>query len=471
MNVIVIMLDSFRTDHMGAYAGEQAKAKTPHIDRFADEALVFDQAYTGSFPTLPCRRDLFTGRWGRPFHTWEALERTPQTMAETFRRAGYVTGLIFDTPMFMTQGNFLDRGFGSIEWIRGQGGEPWISDGIDEIALPAAEHKVKAAGLRRYLMNQSRRRFESDYLIARTMIESMHWLERNYTRDRFFLWIDAWDPHEPWDPPQYYIDQYDPGYEGDVVMYPCYGFSKEIMSESELNHVRALYAAEVTLVDRWVGQLLESIEVLGLRENTAVILMSDHGHYFGDHGLQGKPWGDLGQLYEPMTHIPFMMALPETKGGRTDGLVQPVDLFPTLCSLADLETPDGVQGESFAPLIKRKTTAHRPYAITGRNLDDQWGTCPATVTDGTWTLVYWPNKDLSYRNPPVRQETYSVIGMPERRIDELFHMPDDPDQQNNLLDAHPAEARRLHQALLDLVRETEADPAIVDSYRPLPSKR
>ena len=106
-------------------------------------------------------------------------------------------------------------------------------------------------------------------------------------------WRDAWDPHEPWDPPQYYIDQYNSGYEGDVVMYPCYGFSKDIMSEAELNHVRALYAAEVTLVDRWVGHLFETIRVLGLRKDTVVVLMSDHGHYFGDHGLQGKPWGIL----------------------------------------------------------------------------------------------------------------------------------------------------------------------------------
>ena len=60
-------------------------------------------------------------------------------MAERFRRAGYTTGLVFDTPMFMTQGNFLDRGFGSIEWIRGQGGEPWISDALEEIISPASE--------------------------------------------------------------------------------------------------------------------------------------------------------------------------------------------------------------------------------------------------------------------------------------------------------------------------------------------
>ena len=104
--------------------------------------------------------------------------------------------------MFMTQGNHLDRGFGSIEWIRGQGGEPWISDGFADIRLPAAESKVKA-GTKRYLMNQTRRQFESDYLGPRVITEAVHWLEKNYRQEQFFLWMDSWDPHEPWDPPQY----------------------------------------------------------------------------------------------------------------------------------------------------------------------------------------------------------------------------------------------------------------------------
>ena len=71
------------------------------------------------------------------------------------------------------------------------------------------------------------------------------------------------------------------------------------------------------MVGRRVGYLLETISLLGLRENTLVNLMSDHGHYFADHGLQGKPWGDLGQLYEPMTHIPFIVASPDRRHHTT----------------------------------------------------------------------------------------------------------------------------------------------------------
>jgi arylsulfatase A-like enzyme len=468
MNLICIMLDSLRTDHIGAYAGTGAKARTPAMDRFAEKSMVFEKAYAGSFPTLPCRRDLFTGRWGQPFNTWDEMERDVPTLATTLRGKGYVTGLVFDTPMFMTQGNFLDRGFGSIEWIRGQGGEPWISDAFADIKLPAAEHKVKAAGLKRYLLNQSRRRFESDYLVARTMIEATHWLERNYAHDDLFLWIDAWDPHEPWDPPQYYVDMYNPGYKGEEVIYPCYGFSSQIMSPSELEHVRALYAAEVTLVDRWLGHLFETIKVLGMWQDTAVLLMSDHGHYFGDHDLQGKPWGDLGQLYEPMVHQPFMLYHPDLKAGNSQALVQPVDVFPTMCDLLGVQAPAGLQGTSFAPVLRGEKEGHRQYAISGRNLDDHWGTVPATVSDGEWTLVYWPNKDLAYRGKPVRQEIYPCTGMPERRVDELFYMPDDPGQEHNVLAANPEVALRLHGALLELVEETATDAALAATYQAAP---
>jgi arylsulfatase A-like enzyme len=397
------------------------------------------------------------------------MERDIPTLAARLRAEGYTTGLVFDTPMFMTQGNFLDRGFGSIEWIRGQGGEPWISDGFADIQLPAAEHKVKE-GLKRYLMNQTRRQFESDYLGPRVITEAVHWLEKNYKQDQFFLWIDSWDPHEPWDPPQYYVDLYDPGYEGDEVMYPCYGFAKDIMSERELEHVKALYAGEVTMVDRWLGQLFELIELTGLKENTLVLLMSDHGHYFGDHGLQGKPWGDLGQLYEPMTRLVMMVQHPQATPGRVSGLVQPVDFFPTVCELAGVEAPNGLQGHSFAEQLRGTGSGSRQYAITGRNLNDSWGTVPATITDGEWSLVYWPNKDLKYKNPPVRQETYANIGMPERRVEELFYLPNDPGQEKNVLASHPDEAKRLHAALLDLIAEADVEPEMAATYQRSPGE-
>tara|TARA_B100001964_G_C13811349_1_gene413206 strand:- start:102 stop:566 length:465 start_codon:yes stop_codon:yes gene_type:complete len=149
-------------------------------------------------------------------------------------------------------------------------------------------------------------------------------------------------------------------------------------------------------------------------------------------------------------------------------MVQPCDLFPTVCDLAGLKQPKGLQGRSYADVVSGSSDVHRDLVISGRNLDDHWGTVPATVSDGVWSLVYWPNKDLAYKGIPPRQETYPCTGMPERRIDELFHLPDDPGQQTNLINQHPDEANRLHRALLDLIADTDVDSDITITYQSAP---
>jgi arylsulfatase A-like enzyme len=149
-------------------------------------------------------------------------------------------------------------------------------------------------------------------------------------------------------------------------------------------------------------------------------------------------------------------------------MVQPCDLFPTVCDLAGLKHPEGLQGRSYSDVIVGNSNSHRDVVISGRNLDDHWGTVPATVSDGTWSLVYWPNKDLGYKGIPPRQETYPCTGMPERRVDELFYLPDDPGQLTNVLSQNPDEATRLHGALLDLISQTDVEPAIATTYQSPP---
>jgi arylsulfatase A-like enzyme len=95
----------------------------------------------------------------------------------------------------------------------------------------------------------------------------MRWLEENVECQPFFLYVDTFDPHEPWDPPQWYVDLYDPGYQGEEVIYPQYA-PCDFLSEAEVKHCRALYAGEVTMVDAWVGKLLNRLDDLGLREDT-----------------------------------------------------------------------------------------------------------------------------------------------------------------------------------------------------------
>ena len=102
------------------------------------------------------------------------------------------------------------------------------------------------------MRNNLLRNSEEDYFCAQTMRETEKWLEKNY-RKKFFLYVDAFDPHEPWDPTHYYVDFYDQGYQGEEVIYQVYGPS-DYLTEREMRHIRAHYAAEVTLVDREISR-------------------------------------------------------------------------------------------------------------------------------------------------------------------------------------------------------------------------
>src|SRR5262249_18018599 len=152
-------------------------------------------------------------------------------------------------------------------------------------------------------------------------------------------YLDTFDVHEPWDPPRWYVDLYDPGYEGDEPVYPRYDRAG-YLTEAELRHVRALYAGEITMMDRWVGRVLEKVRDLGLWDQTCIVFMADHGWYFGEHGYIGKHtvldrragW----PLYQEVAHIPMLVRVPGLPPGRCDALCQPADLLPTLCELAGI---------------------------------------------------------------------------------------------------------------------------------------
>ena len=178
------------------------------------------------------------------------------------------------------------------------------------------------------------------------MMTAMRWLERHYKED-FFLYVDTWDPHEPWDAPEYYTERYWPSYDGEVIQ-PVYGRWQDDpeFTEQRVKKAHASYCGEIAMVDTWIGHLLGQVENMGLMEKTAIIFTSDHGFYFGEHGgLFGKMtydkrpdgrlyrFGDDGAywahspLYEELVRIPLLIYLPGLEprvvlgthvGGRCD---------------------------------------------------------------------------------------------------------------------------------------------------------
>jgi arylsulfatase A-like enzyme len=162
-----------------------------------------------------------------------------------------------------------------------------------------------------YLRNTAAQRGEEDSFVARVAREAVRWLEdqtqRQGRKDHLFLWVDCFDPHEPWDPPEPYRSMYDPGYRGQELIDPVPGVVAGYMTPDELRHTRALYAGEVTLVDRWVGILLDRMRELGIYDNSLIMHVSDHGEPFGEHGIvrKARPWD-----YEELVHIPWIVKHP-----------------------------------------------------------------------------------------------------------------------------------------------------------------
>ncbi len=449
MNVILIISDTFRKDHLGAYGNPWIH--TPNLDAFARQATVFDRAYAASFPTVPNRFDVMSGRFTFPYFAWSPLPRDAVVIGQVLAEAGWTTMMVADTPHILQSGFHFDRGFSGWEWIRGQENDRWRTSPADP-KLPCSPDKLREPErtVKQYLRNVSARRGEEDYFVARTMRTAARWLEEN--RDQqFFLYVDTFDPHEPWDPPQWYVDLYDPGYEGEEVIYPRYDFA-DYLSEAELRHMRALYAGEVSLVDKWVGYLLQRIEELGLAEKTMVIFTTDHGFYHGEHNRTGKSHitaegFSYCPLYTEVAAIPLMIRLPgQTEGQRISAFAQPPDLFPTILEFLGAPDPGTANGMSLLPLIEGRVEKNRDIAITSPCLAHEFNAgIPTTITTDEWAMIYYGTPQA----PPAQFTTRAVDTLDRQAAEravpapELYYLPDDPNMNVNVIEQHQDVARQL----------------------------
>lgn len=450
MNVIVIMNDTFRRDHLGCYGNTWIH--TPNLDQFAQRSALFEQYYIASYPTVPARWDLCTGRYGFPFRGWQPLAPDDVTLAQILAQHGLHTQMIWDTPMLGTHDYNYTRGFKGLEFVRGQKGDWWITDPTLSVRQPAQPHKIKSIqSLDSYLRNHFNRQYEREYCSPRTLSAAMDWLEGNHRQESFFLWIDMWDPHEPFDCPPYDYARYAaPDYGGDQMLYPQYG-RPSYMTTAEVHNARALYAGNVTLVDRWMGEFLNLAERLGLFRNTLIIWLSDHGHLFGEHDLQGKPGAELGTLYEITTRVPMIVYHPQGlgAGNRVNGLVQPVDILPSVLEFMEMPVPDSVQGQSFWPLVTGDKNEIRQHAVSSR--------FPPTAGDGTYIPVQgavfdgWVGSDRIVEPSTVTSDEWAYLCAPMGGPSELYNLKSDPEQSRNVIDQHPDLAAQMRKAWLDFL--------------------
>ena len=445
MNVIWIVADTVRMDAVGAYGNE--KMHTPALDALASKSVRFNRHYIASFPTMPARADFMTGRWTMSYMKWEPLPKDEVTLAELIAAKGINTTAIVDTPFFLRDGMGYDRGFLTFNEIPGH----------YYIAKGGGRRRMDSVDIRPSF------RLEAHCFAPQTFAKAMQWLELHY-KDEFFLFIDTWDPHEPWNAPNYYTDLYWPGYDGEI-MRPLYGYMKDGkgITEEYVKKAHATYCGEMTMVDTWVGNLITQAEYMGLLENTAVIFTTDHGYNFGEHGgLYGKMVFAHGQglddkrgegawarspLYNEVTTIPLIIYVPGIRPAVFDGLTSAVDLMPTVLDIMGLDIPSRVEGRSMLPIIKEPNLDCHEYVISSLPF--------INAGDTDLSVDHIRRQSITDSMSSITTKEWSLLYDTEPGGSELYYLESDPQQKKNVIHQHPDIARELHQLLVKFMIDTK----------------
>lgn len=432
MNCIWITVDSFRQDHLRCYrpqgtsdpTGKSLLPHTPNIDRLASEGLRCDRLRSDALPSVPCRCGIFTGRrvfprrgvparQGEEINAsgWPTLPDEEVTVAEHLARHGYVCALVSDCCHLMEPGQNFHRGFHCYHWERGQEQDRWQSQPLPPGRLERylkegtslSDPRVRI--LAQYLKNQMYRQGDEEFQAARVFRRAIEWLERNHTHERFYLHIECFDPHEPWDAPQRLISLYDPRWGGPHLIYPNL-WKRNELTDAEHHHIRARYAAECSLVDHWVGRLMSTVERLGLVENTLIVFLSDHGKIIGEFNHYGMAPEDTSL---ELNSVPCIIRHPkgELAGGRYAGWFYNTDVTATALSLLGVEPKPLTEGESFWPAAA-SNAEFRDHAVV----------CYQHV------LSCW-------------QDDWLLLVDTARNTTELYHLGEDPHREKDVAARYP----------------------------------
>ncbi len=406
--IIIVDIDTLRADHLGVYGYD--RPTSPNLDTFAQEAIVFDWAFSQAPNTPPSQTSILTGLYPSTHRMIYDEDKVPDravTLAEALAAQGFETAGFHDGG-YMSQAFNMGQGFATYDNSKGKG-------------LEVIGPKVEA------------------------------WL-REHHESNFLLLIHTYDVHTPYAPPAPFADAFtsglaapSPGFEPtskqmEKVRLSKYTDTPLKLADNDLAYARALYDGGILYVDSWFGEFMQLLRELGLDERATIMVISDHGEEFQEHGsvLHEK-------LYATVTHVPWMMRLPGGEpAGRIDRVVETVDLVPSVLSLVGVEIPENVQGHDLLPLLQGSPASDPAVAF---------GESPFF---GERRFIASDDLRLLYT---LRDQTV-----------ELYRYRTDPDEQVNLADESPAEVERLRgllerwQAMVSatVLEPTEETPAELD---------
>lgn len=322
-NVILIVNDALRADHMGTYS--YARNTTPHIDRFFKSGAIFSNAFAQATWTLPSLASIMTSlypsvhgaiyfpndaKWVEDGYTPPAgkiLDNSRLTLAEVLQDRGYLTAGV-------ASGGFTNSAFGF-----SQGFSQYV-DG-----------------------------YKSMQGINRTILP---WLEKNHAQ-KFFLYIHSIDAHDPYKTSPRFDQLWDPDYVGDIdgrrEIVTAVNNGKRTLSKDDLHHLIALYDGGISYLDEQLGQLFDKLDELDVADKTLIVLTADHGEQFMEHGNLSHGW--LAP-YDEVLRVPLLFRVPAQATGRQIAqVVESIDIMPTILDFLAITPPQPVQGQSLLPLV------------------------------------------------------------------------------------------------------------------------
>jgi choline-sulfatase len=361
--IVLISIDALRPDHLGAYG--DAGARTPAIDRLAEDGIVFERAYAHVPQTLPAHVSLLTGRL--PFETGVrdvagyVLPDSVRTIAEMLRDRGYATGGIVST-FLLRKETGIGRGFAFFD-----------------ADLPPADGKAVDAGLVR------------DGADSEKVAE--HWLNSIGT-SRAFLFLHLAEPHAPYT-------------------------AAENIGES------SPYDVEITYADEIVGRLVQYLKERQLYDRATILLVSDHGEALGEHGETGH--GLLA--YEESLRVPLIVKQPGGDGARrrVSTPVQQIDVVPTILDLAKAPGASGLRGRSLTPLFNGGSIGATQIYAESMYGQYRFGWASVkSVIDGNYQLVSTGSRNelFDLTTPPSERQDISaakpdVLAAARKRLDDF----------------------------------------------------
>lgn len=363
MRAIMVMFDSLNRRFLEPYGCDFTQ--TPNFRRLAERTACFDRFYVGSLPCMPARRDLQTGRYSFLHRSWGPMEPFDNSVPRILKENGIFSRLVSDHGHYWEDGGATYHTmYSSWDCVRGQEADPWSERSDDpEIPehVPTMREFTHPDWWKTNWCNRERLRKKKIWPQNLVFDQGLEFLEENHEKDNWFLQIETFDPHEPFDVPEEFEKMYADDYDGPHFDWPPYAPVTE--THEQVDHIRKRYAALLTMCDRNLGRVLDIMDKHDMWKDTMLIVNTDHGFMLGEKDWWAK---SVMPCYNELANTPFFLWDPRVGASnvRRQALCQTIDIPATLLEFFGLPLPEEMVGHPLRQVLEDDKPV-REWALFG----------------------------------------------------------------------------------------------------------